>query len=47
MRRQLVMPPVPLQERDPLAAELADDQRRRGLPERRLDLDLLGALEER
>src|ERR671936_2381647 len=47
VRRELVPGPVAREERDPLAADLADGERRRRLAERRLDLDLLDVLEER
>ena len=47
VRRQLVLAAVAREERDALAADLADRERRRRLPVRRLDLDLLDVLEER
>ena len=45
-RRQLVLAAVPRQERDALAADVAEHDRRRRLPVRRVDLDLLDVVEE-
>src|ERR1041385_4004684 len=47
VRRQLVLWPVARQERDPLAADLADHERPGRLPVRGVELDLLDVLEER
>src|SRR6266545_532307 len=47
VRRQLVLPPVPGEEGDLLAADLADRERRRRLAVWRLELDLLDVRQER
>ena len=47
VRRELVPAAVPRAERDVPACDLADDERRRRLPVRRVDLELLDPVEER
>src|SRR6266550_5642699 len=47
VRRQLVLAPVPRQECDAGAADLADHERRRRLAVRRVELDLLDLVQER
>lgn len=47
MGRVLVLGPVTRQERHSATPDLTQDERRRGLAERRVDVDLLGSFEER
>ena len=47
MRRELVLRAVPRDERDGPALDLADEQRGRRRPVRRVDLDLSNVVEER
>jgi hypothetical protein len=47
VRGELVLGPVPRDERDPVRTDPTDDRRRRGFPEGRLDGDRLRVLQER